>query len=289
MISLSHAVSSSTPSISIVDVPAPTTCAPIRSRNAARSVTSGSRAAFSITVPPLARTAADIRFSVAPTLGNSRTCRAPARRWACACTKPCSTSTRAPIASSPRRCMSTLRLPMRSPPGSATRASPHRAMSGPRTLNDARISETSSYGASGRSSAPASIRTSAPGNSSTCGTYGAQQVGHHLEVADDGHVVERGHAGREQCGGHLLGAGVLRRARDRDLAVERPARVDAERRHEPSYFGVRCSMNAVIASRMSFERNAIACASASTTKPSRTGRWVDAATARLAPCTASGG
>ena len=95
----------------------------------------------------------------------------------------------------------------------------------------------------------------------------AQQVGHDLEVADDGHVVERGDAGREQRGGHLLGAGVLRRARDRDPAVERPARADAERRHEPSYFGVRCSMNAVIASRMSFERNAIACASASTTKP----------------------
>ena len=99
-----------------------------------------------------------------------------------------------------------------------------------------------------------------------------QQVGHHLEVTDDWHVVERGDAGREQGRGHLLGAGVLRRARDRDLAVERPARVDAERRHEPSYFGARCSVNAVIASRMSLERNATACASASTTSPSRTER-----------------
>ena len=57
--------------------PRPITCAPMRLRNAARSVTSGSRAAFSITVVPLASTAAHMRFSVAPTLGNSSTIRAP--------------------------------------------------------------------------------------------------------------------------------------------------------------------------------------------------------------------
>ena len=82
MISLSAGTSSSTPSISIVDVPAPITCAPMRSRNAARSVTSGSRAAFSMTVVPLASTAAHMRFSVAPTLGNSSTTRAPCERVA---------------------------------------------------------------------------------------------------------------------------------------------------------------------------------------------------------------
>ena len=38
---------------------------------------SGSRAAFSMTVSPLASTAAVSRFSVAPTLGNSSTTRAP--------------------------------------------------------------------------------------------------------------------------------------------------------------------------------------------------------------------
>ena len=75
---------------------------------------------------------------------------------------------RAPIASSPRRCMSTLRLPMLSPPGSATRASPHRASNGPSTLNDARIRVTSSYGASGcerrptRRSARRSVRAARP-------------------------------------------------------------------------------------------------------------------------------
>ena len=59
----------STPSISIVLVPAPSTRAPIAVRNAARSATSGSRAALSITVVPVASTAASNRFSVAVTLG----------------------------------------------------------------------------------------------------------------------------------------------------------------------------------------------------------------------------
>src|SRR3954468_18460466 len=55
--------------------------------------------------------------------------------------------------------MSTLRLPIMSPPGSATRASPQRASNGPSTLNDARMRVTSSYGASGDSVADASIST----------------------------------------------------------------------------------------------------------------------------------
>ena len=49
--------------------PAPSIRAPIATRNAAMSAISGSRAALSITVVPRARTAAIIRFSVAPTLG----------------------------------------------------------------------------------------------------------------------------------------------------------------------------------------------------------------------------
>ena len=61
----------------MVDVPAPTTMAPMRLRKAARSAISGSRAALSMTVVPLASTAASSRFSVAPTLGNSSTMRAP--------------------------------------------------------------------------------------------------------------------------------------------------------------------------------------------------------------------
>ena len=58
----------------------------MRLRNAARSVISGSRAAFSMTVVPLASTAAVMRFSVAPTLGNSSTMpRAVQQRRARAC------------------------------------------------------------------------------------------------------------------------------------------------------------------------------------------------------------
>ena len=52
-----------------------------------------------------------------------------------------------------------LRLPMLSPPGIATRASPQRASSGPSTLIDARMRETISYGASGSSSPLASIES----------------------------------------------------------------------------------------------------------------------------------
>ena len=127
----------------------------------ARSVISGSRAAFSITVSPLASTAAVSRFSVAPTLGNSRTTRAPDRRLVRASMKPWTTESSTPIDSSPRKCMSSLRLPMLSPPGMATRASPQRASNGPSTLIDARIRVTSSYGASACSGALASMRSSA--------------------------------------------------------------------------------------------------------------------------------
>ena len=62
----STGVSSSTPSISMVEDPAPRIMAPIRFKKAARSAISGSLAALSITVVPLARTAASNRFSVAP-------------------------------------------------------------------------------------------------------------------------------------------------------------------------------------------------------------------------------
>ena len=170
MISVSAAVRASTPSTVMVLVPAPITCAPMRFRNAVRSVISGSRAAFSITVSPFASTAAVSRFSVAPTLGNSSTMRAPHSALQRARMNPCSTAISAPIASSPRTCMSSRRLPMLSPPGSATLASPQRATRGPSTLIDARILRTSSYGASGwsgplvsivSSSAPVQV-TSAP-------------------------------------------------------------------------------------------------------------------------------
>ena len=57
----------------MVEVPAPEIFAPIAVRHLARSATSGSRAAFSITVWPLARVAAISMTWVAPTetLGNT--------------------------------------------------------------------------------------------------------------------------------------------------------------------------------------------------------------------------
>ena len=61
--------SSSTPSMTMVSEPAPLMLAPMEVRNLARSMISGSRAALSMTVRPLAMQAAIITFSVAPTLG----------------------------------------------------------------------------------------------------------------------------------------------------------------------------------------------------------------------------
>ncbi len=61
--------SRSTPSTVIVEVPAPVTRAPMRARRSATSSTSGSRAAFSITVVPRASVAAKSTFSVPVTVG----------------------------------------------------------------------------------------------------------------------------------------------------------------------------------------------------------------------------
>jgi len=76
--------SSRTPSITMRSLPAPAIRAPIAFRQSARSTTSGSRAAFSITVSPSARVAAIIRFSVPVTVTRSVTMRVPFRRLACA-------------------------------------------------------------------------------------------------------------------------------------------------------------------------------------------------------------
>ncbi len=72
--------SSSIPSTSIREVPAPRTTAPMAQSMAARSMTSGSLAAFSMTVVPLASTAAMSRLSVAVWLGYSSTTLVPTSR-----------------------------------------------------------------------------------------------------------------------------------------------------------------------------------------------------------------
>src|SRR5205823_2024689 len=132
-------LSSGTPSISSTSVPIPWILAPILPRNMARSTTCGSRAALWMVVIPSAVAAAIIRFSVPVTVGMSRWMVAPLRRSARATYSPPSSSTLAPISRKPTRCCSTRRMPMSSPPGLATRASPRRASSGPIKRKDARI------------------------------------------------------------------------------------------------------------------------------------------------------
>ncbi len=78
--------SSGTPSISRRSVPAPSMRAPIAESSRARSVTSGSRAAFSMTVVPSASAAAIIRFSVPVTVTRSVVMCAPLSRLARAST-----------------------------------------------------------------------------------------------------------------------------------------------------------------------------------------------------------
>ena len=68
------------------DVPAPWMRAPILLSTRASSSTSGSRAAFSSVVRPLASAAAIIRFSVPVTVAMSKTMVAPRSRRACALT-----------------------------------------------------------------------------------------------------------------------------------------------------------------------------------------------------------
>jgi hypothetical protein len=82
MIECSIGESSSTPSIVMIAVPAPWIFAPILLSTSASSSTSGSRAAFSITVRPFASAAAMIRFSQPVTVGMSSTIVAPLRRFA---------------------------------------------------------------------------------------------------------------------------------------------------------------------------------------------------------------
>jgi hypothetical protein len=131
--------SAETPRIVIVCVPAPSIFPPIRLRSAARSVTSGSQAAFSRTVVPSASVAAIIRFSVPVTVWMSKAMRAPVRRAASASTYPWSSRMVAPSFSSPIRWRLMGRGPMAQPPGSETRARPYRATKGPRTTTAARI------------------------------------------------------------------------------------------------------------------------------------------------------
>ena len=137
-----------TPSITIRRVPAPLIFAPIALRKSARSSTSGSAAADSITVTPSASVAAIITLSVPSTVGPwvpRKSISAPFKpSLAVRMMFPPSNSTFAPSASSPRRWRSTGRSPITQPPGNETTARPMRASSGPITQIEARMRRTSS-------------------------------------------------------------------------------------------------------------------------------------------------
>ena len=104
-------------------------------------------------------------FSVAPTDGKSSEISAPWSASTSATTQPCSMRVTAPIFSRPDWCMSSGRLPMASPPGRATTAWWHRAVSGPRTQTEARNWRTGSMSAFQEISAGTVIVTLPP---STC-------------------------------------------------------------------------------------------------------------------------
>ena len=110
-----------TPVIRMTSVPAPRICAPMLFKKVAKSMISGSRAAFSITVVPSARTAAKMALIVAPTETISMKIRAPckpcgAAKW----TVPLSSLTVAPKAIKAFKCWSIGRGPILSPPGKVT-------------------------------------------------------------------------------------------------------------------------------------------------------------------------
>src|SRR5579859_443842 len=153
--------SSFTPSTTSLSVPMPWICAPILLSNRQRSWTCGSRAALKISVLPFARTAARRMFSVPVTVGRSKTMRSPRSRFASA-TISCSVSVMwAPICRSPRRCCSTRRAPMSSPPGRGTRASWKRPISAPSMRMVARMRRPSSSGTSA-DAAPAALISTDP-------------------------------------------------------------------------------------------------------------------------------
>ena len=118
-----------------------------------RSSTSGSRAAFSMTERPSARTQAIKRLSVAVWLGYSRVMWVARSRPALdALIDPRSLWKTAPISPSPSVWKLMGRCPKSSPPGRAIDTSPQRASSGPRITMEARMASKRCAGATVRRS-----------------------------------------------------------------------------------------------------------------------------------------
>ena len=190
---------------------------------------SGSRAALSITVMPSASTAAIRMFSVAPTLGKVQAdgravqpgspCRPRCRARCPSC---------APIARRPDWCMSSGRLPMASPPGSATvglPASPHQrpehAHRRPQPADGREVGAQRQLGRRGDAHRSAvEVDTSQPSPRSTSAISGTSRISGQFEMC--------GRALGQQRRGHqlehaVLGAGHLDGARQPGPAGDQEA------------------------------------------------------------------
>ena len=158
--------------------PMPSISAPILTSNRARSWTWGSQAAFEIVVGPGVSAAAISAFSVAITEGSSM--KIP--HGLSPSSGPEITTSRlpsivAPMSRKASRWGSSLRRPMKSPPGGGIRASPNLASSGPASRKDARIfADSASSGAvsvtesacSRSSPSDHAARTPIPSSTATC-------------------------------------------------------------------------------------------------------------------------
>jgi hypothetical protein len=128
--------------------PIPSICAPICISILQRSCTCGSLAAFVKIVFPFAKTAAIIAFSVAVTEASSRKISAPVRFFAVN-VKLSPIFTLEPSSVSTKKCVSSLLLPITSPPGGGRITFPVRASKGPAKSIDALIFIACSLGISG--------------------------------------------------------------------------------------------------------------------------------------------
>ena len=191
--------------------------------------------------------------------------------------------------------MSSLRLPMLSPPGIATRASPQRASSGPSTLIDARIRVTSSYGASGRERRRRVDRELVVAGPLDAGADGAQHSSITSRSATGWHVAQQVTPGASSAAAICFSPAFLVAPETCDDAVERTVGPDAGTR--PSATDCYGAGSSAVAARRT-RRSPPACrpteahrlALGLDAQPLATSEAVPATlTARLAPCTASGG
>ena len=211
---------------------------PCRTAWTARSATSGSFAAFSITVVPLASTAAMSRLSVAVWLGYSRTTRVPTRRppGTVPRTSPWDDSKRAPMALRPvevevdRPVAEVVPARQRHPHGAAAgQEEPEDDDRGPHPLEQL-------VGARGHQLA---LRRGGHAHIPVVEALhprpdGAQHLGHGVDVGDARDVGEHRAALGQQAGRHQLERRILRTACT-DGAPERAVGLDHDLIHDPKY------------------------------------------------------